>query len=150
VITNGSNVESNALDSALTANHQSGLSSEKETFRQISRRLKSITNSNPSAVYLIENSASKLFKIGFSGDPKSRLRQLQSESAYTLEIVSCRMVYGPCVQAVEQLIHKLFAHCRTHGEWFKLTEDEVAWFMRENWLSLHADRSGSMVTFDGN
>jgi hypothetical protein len=150
VITNGTNVELQPQDNAPIASPQNGLSSATETYKQISRRLAAITNSSPNCIYLIESAATKLFKIGFSSDPRGRLRQLQADSAYPLEIVSCRMVYGPFTQAMEQLLHRLFAHCRTHGEWFKLTEDEVSWFMRENWLSFHLDRTGSMVTFDGN
>jgi hypothetical protein len=104
---------------------------------------------SPGVHYELEPSASRLFKIGLSANPKARLQQLQSESAYPLQMVACRIVYAPFVQATEQLLHKLFSHCRTHGEWFKLTEDEVSWFMRDHWLSFHLDRTGSMVTFDG-
>lgn len=123
---NGSNAEQPALDNAPTASLPNGPSS----LPSIQQRLKDITSlsRNVSFVYLAHCAETGLYKIGMSGAPATRLQQLNADSAYPITMQYIFMVYAPIVQQVEQLLHKLFARCRTHGEWFKLNEEEYAFF----------------------
>jgi len=62
-------------------------------------------------------------KIGWSGDPESRLRSLQTGSAYRLRLMT--RYSGP--RDLEKFLHDRFSRLRTHGEWFDFGgEDPVA------------------------
>jgi cell division protein FtsB len=54
-------------------------------------------------------------KIGWSADPKKRLRALISGSGHALVPVGC--VAGNL--ELERTLHKRFEHLRLHGEWFR-------------------------------
>lgn len=65
-------------------------------------------------VYAIRNDASSAVKIGFSGSPLRRLRQLQTASPSTLRLL-CAV---PTFQTYEVAMHETFASRRLAGEWF--------------------------------
>lgn len=71
-------------------------------------------------VYVI--AAGGLHKIGFSADPLRRLAQVAREP-------SARVVHHietAAPRRVERRLHDLFDHLRERGEWFRLSEEDVA------------------------
>ena len=73
-------------------------------------------------IYFI--STGKHLKIGYSVDPKGRLRELQTGNPLKLSIRATM----PGSFQTETGLHELFAHLRCAGEWFKYTE-ELKWFL---------------------
>lgn len=71
-----------------------------------------------SYVYIIEAEGQGLYKIGRSKDPDRRLRELQASSAFPLIPRATAHCQRPLL--VERSLHRCFADCRQHGEWFKL------------------------------
>lgn len=66
-------------------------------------------------VYLIRNAQANRLKIGYSNNPASRLRTLQTGSADYLELI--RFVPGTLND--EKNLHTRFEHLRVHHEWFQ-------------------------------
>ncbi|MFB8166021.1 GIY-YIG nuclease family protein [Streptomyces rubiginosohelvolus] len=73
-------------------------------------------------VYLIGSTDSSLVKIGWTDNPKRRLRDLQTGSPVLLQLLAV-FEGGPIVEAE---LHRQFADQRRHGEWFDLGPDPVA------------------------
>ena len=71
-------------------------------------------------------------KIGFSSDPKARMKQLRSEVGVPLRLQG----YVPGTQRHEQVIHAILSHARLHGEWFYTRDIRISAFIgkiiREN------------------
>lgn len=66
-------------------------------------------------------------KIGSSGNPEDRLAKLQTGSALRLSLwgkVRCKSRLH--ARLVEKAAHRLFRKRRTRGEWFALTNDDLA------------------------
>ncbi|WP_256123215.1 GIY-YIG nuclease family protein [Streptomyces sp. EN16] len=78
--------------------------------------------SNQERVYLIGSPGSPLVKIGWTDNPKRRLRHLQTGSPVPLEFLA--VFEGGHI--VEGELHRRFADRRRHGEWFDLGPDPVA------------------------
>jgi hypothetical protein len=76
------------------------------------------------AVYLMR--AGPLFKIGCSRKPEERTRRVAS--GVPAEAVVIHMIETDDPFGVEGYWHRRFADKRTHGEWFRLSADEVAAF----------------------
>jgi hypothetical protein len=74
-------------------------------------------------VYLIHHPESGAYKIGRSVNPSQRLGQIAPKSAGLVMLGTI-----PTVDDVwlERTLHLAFAHRRSRGEWFTLTEEEVA------------------------
>jgi len=72
-------------------------------------------------VYLMTDSANGLTKIGFSKNPKVRERTLQSEKPST-----ALLDYWPGNSEKEKTLHGIFAGKRIRGEWFNLSQDDIA------------------------
>ncbi len=68
------------------------------------------------AVYLIGNRARGLLKIGYSENPETRLRALQTGCADPLVILQT-LSYGG--RGTEKYLHRIFARHRISGEWFQ-------------------------------
>ncbi|WP_158825686.1 GIY-YIG nuclease family protein [Mucilaginibacter lacusdianchii] len=66
-------------------------------------------------VYLMINTDSSLFKIGFSRDPTYRERTLHSKEPCVYLVAK-----WPCHKAVEKELHQLYKGKRVRGEWFSL------------------------------
>jgi len=86
---------------------------------KIYRKAKSQKNNekNPKT-YLIKNNHTKLYKIGYSKNPKHRERTLQSQEP------SIKMV-KIWNKNIERKLHKLYSEYRVRGEWFNLTPIQV-------------------------
>lgn len=70
-------------------------------------------------VYLI--GGADLVKIGTTGDIKRRFKELQIDSPVQLRLLA----YGAGGLRAERRLHKQFAACRRHGEWFNIPADEL-------------------------
>lgn len=75
--------------------------------------------------YCIRDDVSRAVKIGFSQNPRRRLRQLQTANPNRLRMVAA--IYS--TDAFERLIHRSFASDRRAGEWFDDTEEQVSTIM---------------------
>lgn len=80
-------------------------------------------------VYLVHASGSSLFKIGYSRDPERRLKSLQTANGAELKL-AC--VYeSRWAPKMERTLHRTYASSRASGEWFELSDADVASFARE-------------------
>jgi hypothetical protein len=72
-------------------------------------------------VYFVETDSppNTYIKIGFSRNPRSRLKDLQTCSPFPLKIL--KIIEG--TQDDETIFHKKFKQINTHGEWFKKTPE---------------------------
>lgn len=70
-------------------------------------------------VYFIQGKDRRLIKIGWSIDPKARLRQLECGSPEPLELVGA--LRGSPTD--ERRLHQQFALQRVRGEWFRVTRE---------------------------
>ena len=78
--------------------------------------------------YFIQQETGGNIKIGFTTqDPEARLKNLQTGSAYTLQIV------GLLEGNREERLHKKFSDVRVKGEWFKNSE-ELVHYIKSNTL----------------
>lgn len=75
----------------------------------------------PKYVYLMKDSTTGFYKIGYSKDPKYRERTLQSQKP---TIVLLRTWQGTMQQ--EKHLHKVFKSKRIRGEWFDLNENDIS------------------------
>ena len=73
-------------------------------------------------IYFI--AAGKHIKIGYSVDPVSRLKELQTGNPLKLSIRAT--IQNGCFKT-ETGLHEMFEHLRKKGEWFRYT-DELLWF----------------------
>lgn len=75
-------------------------------------------------VYVIE--AGGRVKIGLSDDPRKRLGELATGSAYTPTLIhSWRVASRADALTMERSMHGLFRRQRMNGEWFDVPADEV-------------------------
>lgn len=70
-------------------------------------------------IYIIGSLADGVCKIGFSRNPKNRLKELQTGCPYKLTIFF--MVEGNI--PTEKKLHKKYSEYSTHGEWFRIEGD---------------------------
>jgi len=68
--------------------------------------------------YLMKNNHTKLYKIGYSKNPKHREKTLQSQEP-NIKMVK---VWN---KNIEKKLHKLYSEYRVRGEWFDLTPIQV-------------------------
>lgn len=66
-------------------------------------------------VYFFENPQTGLVKIGYSGNPVQRLRQLSSDARVRLNVLG----FTPGGRKLEATLHRDMAEYREHGEWFR-------------------------------
>lgn len=74
-----------------------------------------------SVIYFAE--AGNYIKIGYSKNWKDRLRSLYGSSPLTINVLHV----SPGTPAKERALHRKFAHCRAHGEWFHKSPDLLAY-----------------------
>lgn len=65
-------------------------------------------------VYFVQGQYTKLIKIGFSFNPKARLKALQLGSPDPLVLLGVM----PCWEASEAILHEDFKQYKVHGEWY--------------------------------
>lgn len=96
------------------------LSPEDYLILETSYKLTAIKN-KANTVYLI--SGGGLVKIGISSNPLNRFSKLVNSSPVPLHLDYTKEV--PDTFKVEQGLHKRYAEYNSHGEWFKLSKDQV-------------------------
>jgi hypothetical protein len=70
-------------------------------------------------IYIFENKMYPIIKIGMSDNPKSRIKTVQTNSGFPLEIAyQSEPILNPAI--IEKLIHLELKEFRTKGEWFEL------------------------------
>ena len=79
------------------------------------------TNPN-TVVYLIQVTGTAFFKIGFTSDIHFRLASLKAANPMPLEVVATTRG----ARKLEGRFHRRFQLQRVRGEWFELSEDDVA------------------------
>ena len=90
-------------------------------------------------IYVIkEEDTTDIVKIGFSGNPEKRLKQLQTGHPRTLELFHKEEVNPALVKPLERVIHRTLAHKRRNGEWFALTPSDAV-FEIQHALMKHGD-----------
>lgn len=81
------------------------------------------THSWKGYLYLLESNG--LYKIGYSTEPETRLRRLQTGSACPIKIV--HTIRTGIYREIERQLHARFWRKRLHGEWFVLDDTDVAY-----------------------
>lgn len=76
-------------------------------------------------VYFVQGQQLGLIKIGVATDVQSRLRSVQASSPDQLILMGLIRCHN--FGQTEREIHKRFAHCRAHGEWFHPETELVDW-----------------------
>lgn len=133
MITNGSKEELSAPASAPIASLRNGRSEE-----MLSRYNRAVASLGPHYLYVIESPQIGLSKIGIASDINRRLGELQTASAYPLVVRVGLTVPAGTELTFEKCVHRMFSGQRTHGEWFKLSEDDIAFFVVPHPISLEA------------
>jgi hypothetical protein len=77
-------------------------------------------------VYLLK--AGPYYKIGKSVNFSKRLDQIKLQLPYPVEVI--HRIASNDITAMERYWHRKFAHRLANGEWFMLSDDEVAEFKR--------------------
>ena len=78
----------------------------------------------PGYVYVLQ-SPTGAYKIGHSKNPHSRLKTFQVKLPFEVEYVC--LVYSGDMQGLELELHERFDERRINGEWFALSEDDIAY-----------------------
>lgn len=80
-------------------------------------------------VYIIGTTTpSNIYKIGITRDEDTlaqRIYALELSSPMKLEVV--HIIYCDDRSRLERILHTHYRPCRSHGEWFRLEDDEVEW-----------------------
>lgn len=83
-------------------------------------------NFNWCYVYLMKDISNGYYKIGISNTPEYRERTLQSEKP-TIEMLACKKFpTRKMAESIESALHTAYSQQRLRGEWFNLTEADVA------------------------
>ena len=77
-------------------------------------------------LYLMRDNANHYFKIGISNKPEYREKTLQSEKP-SIEMLACKKFpTRKIAEAIESALHTAYSQQRLRGEWFNLTDADVA------------------------
>jgi len=77
-------------------------------------------------VYLMKDTSNGYYKIGISNTPEYRERTLQSEKP-TIEMIACKKFpIRKIAESIESALHTAYSQQRLRGEWFTLTDADVA------------------------
>jgi len=74
-------------------------------------------------IYVLQ--ADQYYKIGQTVDLDRRLTQIVPQLPFPAELA--HTFHTSDMNATETALHEKFADKRTHGEWFRLDEDDIAW-----------------------
>ena len=78
-------------------------------------------------VYLIKNPLTNIYKIGKTSDLEARLAQLQTGNSVKLEVLC--FIVTESDSELEQALHLKYATVRQSGEWFALSDAQIAEIM---------------------
>lgn len=106
---------------------RNGLELEPDTELLITDHIKTSRKHNaPTSVYLIR-AANNLIKIGIAKDVSQRLQQLDTMSPLPLDLIAT--LDTTSARRLERKLHERFAHKRVRGEWFGLSDEDIAWVL---------------------
>jgi hypothetical protein len=108
-------------------------------------------------VYLVNAVGTDIYKIGFSKNPKNRIKSLQTGSSKKLEII--HSFESDIASQVEGVLHRRYSTLKKDtyeghkliGEWFELDRDKVKNFLEsckkieENLKSVLGDESQNKI-----
>jgi hypothetical protein len=78
----------------------------------------------PGQIYLIR-SDNGFYKIGRSANAVARFKNLTVQLPYKLELLL--VIETDDTVRLEKELHERFHHCRSRGEWFALSDEDVEW-----------------------
>lgn len=81
---------------------------------------------NNGNVYLMRCTESGNTKIGFAKSVARRFKEIQAHSPTKLEVIHTVSAH----HHHERQLHAQFADRRLHGEWFDLTDEDIAWIQK--------------------
>lgn len=86
---------------------------------------------NKGNVYLLAEWGTELrYKIGVTkNDVAKRVKQLKTGNSNDIKIINTYQ--SEHYRKIEGMLHRKFNHVREEGEWFTLTDEEVASFLGE-------------------
>ena len=76
-------------------------------------------------LYIVCDASESVVKIGYSTDPESRCRSLQTGYPLPLRVYYTVSVEESRVRSLERKIHFELGQYRTHGEWFRIPADRA-------------------------
>jgi hypothetical protein len=91
------------------------------------RRATEKISEQTATIYIIEAPGMGRYKVGFTGDIRRRFASLQVGSPIPLAVIAT----FPGNVADEREIHRKYAAFSAHGEWFDLTQEQVAEIITE-------------------
>ena len=74
-------------------------------------------------IYLLQGTKG-YYKIGYTRDPKDRLRTFANKLPFDVEYL--HLIETDNTMRAEKLMHTVFAHRHARGEWYRLTESDIA------------------------
>lgn len=91
-------------------------------------------------IYAVKNDVTGLTKIGMTGNPKRRLKDLDTGNGVKLSYVLCEFVQN--CSTLENKLHNTYLNKKKAGEWFKLTEDDISNIVKmvDDWFLYHQQR----------
>ncbi len=81
------------------------------------------TDPSGTSVYFLLSQSTGLIKIGFSKNPKARMRLFQCGSGDRITLLASE----PGAGVRERALHRQFRTARSHGEWFRPAPDLLAY-----------------------
>lgn len=81
-------------------------------------------------LYLMHDTKNGYYKIGMSKEPQYREKTLQSEKPSIELVCTKELPSRDIARAFEAALHNVFAQKRIRGEWFELSNNDVAMLMK--------------------
>jgi len=97
---------------------------EKEELKKNKKNKKSRKTPKAGYVYLLQ-SPSEYYKIGFSATPEDRVKTFKNKLPFEVEYIC--LIPTDNMKKLEGELHDRFEDRRVDGEWFALTENDVAY-----------------------
>jgi hypothetical protein len=79
-------------------------------------------------VYLVQQASTSYFKIGKTKTPYKRMQKLQT--GCPTELVIRERIFSLNCQKLETSLHEHYSRCWVRGEWFNMSEQDVATFIQ--------------------
>lgn len=109
---------------------------DTETVELITAYNKIVAGQHPASgyVYCLSDQLGH-YKIGYSRQLNSRIKQLSTQPPFSIELIAAHLVYD--MRQYEAALHWVFQQKRLRGEWFSLTPEDVERFVSRQWVSTY-------------
>ena len=117
-----------------------GLNFWSTKMRDIWNSVHFVRGNSDKYLYLMQNTSTKLTKIGISHTPKGRAKHISNASGIRHKIIYYCKPYDeiePSAYHIEQQLHIMLDERRFQGEWFYLSEAEI-WRLVD-WLEIEME-----------